>query len=206
MSPRLKIPLTVLAVAAYPFLGAYLVRQGWAPWVLVLFATLTAFRAVRAGARSTRLGHGLMAALCLLGAFFAEDIATRLIPAFVYLSVALLFGHTLRHPPSLIERMVRLQFPEFQPGIADYLRQLTWVWTGLFVVSAVICAGLATLPDSRPWTLFTGLVVYVLMGVLAVGEYLYRPHRFPDMDMPSPVESFKVMARDGHKVFRGLGR
>lgn len=206
MPPRVKIPLIVLAVLAYPFLGAYLVRQGWAPWALALFAALTAFRAARADAWLTRLGHGLAAVLCLLGALFAEDIATRLIPALAYLSVALLFGHTLRHPPSLLERMVRLQFPEFKPGIAEYLRQLTWLWTGFFVASAAICAILAALPDSRAWTAFTGLAVYVLMGVLGIGEYFYRPRRFPGLDMPSPVESFKVLARDGHKVFRELGR
>lgn len=171
-----------------------------------MFAALTAFRAARADAWSARLGHGLAAALCLLGALFAEDIATRLIPALAYLSVALLFGHTLRHPPSLLERMVRLQFPQFKPGIAEYLRQLTWLWAGFFVASAAICAILAALPDSRAWTAFTGLVVYVLMGVLGIGEYFYRPRRFPGLDMPGPVESFKVLARDGHKVFRELGR
>lgn len=204
MAHRFKITVIVAAVAAYPFLDNALIHQGWGWLALLLFAALNVWRAVRAGKPAWRLAHGVLAAVLVLGAVVADALATRLIPAFVYLSLAVLFGHTLRYPPSLIERMVRLQFPEFKPGIAEYLRQLTWVWTGFFAVNVAICIGLALFAGERVWTIYTGLVVYLSMAVLAVGEYLYRPRKFPDLDIPPPMDSLKVMLRDGHKVFREL--
>jgi uncharacterized membrane protein len=204
VAQRIKlIGLAVLA-AAYPFLAAFLVQQGWSGPVLGVCAALAARRAVRAGPPALRAAHGVLAALLMLGALAADALAAKLIPTAAYLSLAALFGHTLRHPPSLIERLVRLQFPEFKPGIAEYLRQLTGVWTGLFVASAVISALLALFAAERAWMLYTGVWVYLLMGALGVGEFFYRPRRFPDLDRPSPADSVKVLLRDGHRVFREL--
>jgi uncharacterized membrane protein len=201
---RIKVAAIVLAVTAYPFLSAFLVHHGWNRPVLMLFAALTVRRAWLAGKPAMRLAYGLLAAFLVAGAAAAEELAARLIPAFVHLSLALLFGYTLRHPPCLIERMVRLQFPEFKPGISEYLRQLNWLWTGFFAANVVICAALAGFADERTWMAYTGVAVYVLMGILAVGEYLYRPRRFPDLEIPSPMDSLKVMIRNGHKVFAEL--
>jgi uncharacterized membrane protein len=201
---RFKVPAIVAAVAAYPFLDNALIHRGGSWLALLLFAALNVWRAVRAGKPLWRLAHGGLAAALVLGAVVADAMTTRLVPAFVHLWLAVLFGHTLRHPPTLIERMVRLQFPEFEPGIAEYLRQLTWVWTGFFAANVAICTGLALFAGEQLWTLYTGLVVYLLMALLAVGEYLYRPRRFPGLDIPPALDSLKVMLRDGHKVFREL--
>jgi uncharacterized membrane protein len=194
----------VCLVIAYPFLSAYLVRNGWSATVLVFFAAITLWRALQADNPSVRLAYGLLVAFLLAGAVFAKAYAVRLIPVFVYLGLTTLFGYTLRHPPALIERMVRLQFPEFKPGISEYLRQLTWVWTAFFAANAVICAILAVVADERVWMFYTGVVVYVLMAALAIGEYFYRPRRFPGLEVPPILDSIKVMARHGHTVFREL--
>lgn len=191
-------------IALYPFLTAWLVRQGWSRAVLLLFAVLAVRRALLAESLFPRLAYGLPAALLGAGAFLAADFSARLIPAFVHLSLAGLFGYTLAHPPTLIERMVRLQFPEFKPGIAEYLRQLTWIWTGFFAVNVVVCAGLAGFADDKIWMAYTGFWVYLPMGVLAVGEYLYRPRRFPGLEMPGAKDTFVTLARNGHRIFREL--
>jgi uncharacterized membrane protein len=191
-------------VIAYPFLSAYLVHHGWSATVLALFAALTLWRALQTDNSSVRLGYGLLAAFLLVGAVFAKAYAVRLIPVFVYLGLTALFGYTLMHPPTLIERMVRLQFPEFKPGISEYLRQVTWVWTAFFAANVVICAVLAVGPNERVWMLYTGIVVYLLMAALALGEYFYRPRRFPSLESPPLLDSIMVMARHGHAVFREL--
>lgn len=201
--PIKPIAFAVLA-AGYPFLSTWLVDQGWGRIVLLLFAALTLRRIVLAGRPIERLTYAGAVALLMAGAFYMEAFLTRLIPALVYLSLALLFGYTLTHPPSLLERMVRLQFPEFKPGIAEYLRQLTWLWTSFFAANVLICTVLAGLADEAVWMIYTGLIVYLLMGILVLGEVFYRPRRFPDLEMPRPLDSVKVMIRDGHKVFREL--
>ncbi|QSA98864.1 hypothetical protein [Methylococcus sp. EFPC2] len=204
MNRRLPVSLIILLALGYPFLSGWLMGQGYGRAVLLLFACLTLGRALRAGAPARRWIHGGSAILLALGAVYSEAFTARLIPALVYASLAWLFGHTLAHPPSLIERLVRLQFPEFQPGIADYLYRLTQIWTAFFAASAAVCVLLAAYADERLWTLYTGVIVYLLMGGLALGEMIYRPIRFPDLEIPHPVDSLKVMMRDGHKVFREL--
>jgi len=194
----------VAMVAAYPFLSAWLVGQGLGRVVLLLFAALMLRRLAPAGSLFLRVLYGCATVLLVLGAFVAEAVTSRLIPGLVYLSLTWLFGYTLAHPPTLLERMVRLQFPEFKPGIAEYLRQLTWLWTGFFAANVLICTWLAGYADERVWVLYTGVVVYVLMGLLVLGEMLYRPRRFPDLEMPKAMDSLKIMVRDGHKVFREL--
>jgi uncharacterized membrane protein len=204
----LKIPVKALGLTflclGYPFLSSWLLQNGWGRWLLAAFAILLARRALAPAPPWQRLFYSLLGAALGLGAFYAEAFTTRLMPGIAYLSVALLFGHTLAHPPSLIERLVRLQFPHFEPGISEYLRQLTWLWTAFFALNVLICAALAAFAEERTWTLYTGLVVYLLMGLLVCGELLYRPRRFPDLKMPRMRDSFVILMRDGHKVFREL--
>lgn len=190
---------------AYPFLSAYLARQGFASLELVIFAALTLWRGFSSKKWPLRIGALLLAAALLAGAYFAESYFIWLLPSFVYLWLTALFGHTLWSPPSLLERLVRLQFPEFQPGIAEYLRQLTWIWTLFFAINVPLCALLPMLAGQTAWAVYTGVIVYLLMGVLGVGEWFYRHRRFPNLEIPSAMETFKAMVRDGHKIFKAGG-
>jgi len=203
---RIRAVAVVLFVLAYPFLSAYCVRQGWSAAVLLLFAGFCAWRGFKASQKAFRLGYAAGALLLTLGALIAGDVAARLIPSVVYAFLAALFGYTLSSPPSLCERLVRLQFPEFQPGIAEYLVQLTWVWAGFFAVNAIVCAALALMANEETWTFYTGAVVYLQMGVLATGEFLYRPFRFPDLEIPGPLATFRAIAAQAPRVFRDVER
>lgn len=202
MFGALKAGLIACLFIAYPFIGAYLSRHGFASLELLLFAALTLWRGMSLNKLMLRLASALLAYGVLLGAFIADRELIWLLPSFIYLWLAAFFGHSLWSPPSLLERLVRLQFPEFKPGIAEYLRQLTWVWTGFFALNVPLCALLVPLAGQDIWAIYTGVVIYLLMGILGVGEWFYRHHRFPDLEIPPALETFKVMARDGHKLFR----
>jgi uncharacterized membrane protein len=204
----LRIPVKALGLTllclGYPFLTSWLLANGWGRWLLAAFALLSARRALAPAPSWQRLSYGLLGTALGLGAAYAEGFTARLMPAVAYLSLALLFGHTLAQPPSLLERLVRLQYPEFKPGIAEYLHRLTGVWTAFFALNVFICAGLAAYTDEQAWAWYTGLIIYLLMGLLGGGELLYRPRRFPDLEMPRMRDSLAVLMRDGHKVFREL--
>ncbi len=202
MTSRVKTFVIVLVAIAYPFLGSYLIRNGWGGWVLLIFAALTLSRGLRTTQAGFRSACILGATLLSVGAYFSAAYAVRLIPAFVYLSLAILFGYTLWHPPSLCERLVRLQFPEFKPGITEYLCQVTWVWAGFFAANVLICALLPMFAQDWVWTLYTGVLVYVLMALLVLGEYIYRPRRFPELEMPPALETMKIMMQQGHRIFQ----
>jgi len=191
----------VLLLIGYPFLSAYLARRGFASLELLVFAGLSLRRGCQSESVAGRLGAYSMAAVLLGGAYFANAYFIWLVPSFAYAWLAVLFGQTLFSPSSLCERLVRLQYPEFKPGMVEYLREVTWAWTLFFVVNMLVCALLPALAGQQAWAVYSGVVVYALMGLLVAGEWLYRPKRFPDMEIPSALETCKFMMRHGHKVF-----
>lgn len=188
---------------AYPFLSAYLAGLGFASFELLVFAALTVWRGFASTLLTMRLGSLLLAAVLLAGAYYGNAYFIWLLPSFAYLWLTALFGHTLWSPPSFCERLVRLQFPEFMPGIAEYCRELTWVWTLFFAVNMVVCAVLPAIAGQNVWALYTGVVVYGLMALLGTGEWFYRRRRFPDLEIPPALETFRCIALNGHKVFKG---
>lgn len=190
-------------VVAYPFLCAYLTSLGFASLELLVFAALTLWRGLSATGLMARLASFLLAAVLLVGAYYANAYFVWLVPSFAYLWLTFLFGHTLWSPPSFIERLVRLQFPELVPGIPEYCRELTWVWTLFFACNIAVCAALPALAGQTAWAVYTGAVVYILMGLLGAGEWFYRHRRFPDLEIPPALETFKCIATNGHKVFKG---
>jgi uncharacterized membrane protein len=204
MGKLLKSASIVFLFIAYPFLSAYLVGQGFSSLELLVFAALTVWRGLKLEMLALRISALLLAALLLAGAYFANTYFIWLIPSFVYLWLTALFGHTLWSPPSLCERLVRLQYPEFIPGIAEYLREVTWAWTLFFAVNGVVCTLLPVLVGQRAWAIYTGMLVYVLMGCLFAGEWIYRHRRFPNLDIPPAMETIKYMVRHGHKAFKGV--
>jgi len=190
---------------AYPFLSAYFARHGYAPLVLLAFAALTVWRGCRFAKASRRYGSFALAAALVIAAESAASYWVWLLPAAIYLYLACLFGHTLLAPPSLCERLVRLQFPELEPGIVEYLRQVTRAWTWFFAVNVPVCALLPLLAGQQVWALYTGVLVYLLMGLLVVGEWLYRRKRFPDLYIPPVLETVRFFALNGHKAFKNSG-
>lgn len=190
-------------LTAYPFLSAYLAEHGFANLELLVFAALTLWRGLKSQIMALRIGSLLFAALLLAGAYFANTYFVWLVPSFAYLWLTVLFGHTLWRPPTLCERLVRLQYPDFIPGIAEYLRELTWVWTLFFAINVVVCALLPIFAGQKVWAIYTGVIAYALMGLLGVGEWFYRHQRFPELEIPPMLETFTFMATHGHKVFKG---
>jgi len=190
---------------AYPFLSAYSSRHGYAPLELQTFAVLTVWRGRSFAKASWRYASYALAAALILAAYAAASYLIWLLPAAIYLCLACLFGHTLLSPPSLCERLVRLQFPELEPGIAEYLQQVTQTWTWFFAVNVPLCALLPLLAGQQIWALYTGVLVYLLMGLLVVGEWLYRRKRFPDLYIPPLLETVRFFALNGHKAFKNGG-
>ena len=159
MGKAIKATSVTLLFIAYPFLSAYLAAKGFAGLTLTAFAGLMLWRGISATQTAWRVGAFTLAVLLLFGAYFANSYVIWLIPSLVYLGLTVLFGHTLFSPPSLCERLVRLLFPEFKPGISEYLHQVTWAWTLFFFVNIFICASLPILAGPEAWTLYTGVLV-----------------------------------------------
>lgn len=168
-----KIALLVLSLL-YP-LAWYVGReQGWFPFLAGAMALLWLLRALLQTPRAQKILS------LIIAAFFALALAARLpqsmyaYPVLVNLLLLGSFAYSLRHPPSAIETLARLQTPDLPPQAVAYTRRLTQIWCVFFLVNAAVAACLALAGLHTAWALYTGIISYLLMGILLGGEWLYR--------------------------------
>jgi uncharacterized membrane protein len=102
-------------------------------------------------------------------------IAAKIYPIVLSLAAAYVFGYSLRRPPSLVERLARIGEPDMPASGQAYCRIVTMIWTLWLLLNAAVAALLAILASEEAWALWTGLVAYLIMGVLFGGEMLIRP-------------------------------
>jgi len=101
-------------------------------------------------------------------------LAVKAYPVAVSLAAASVFGATLLHPPSLIERFARLREVDLPPAAHSYCRKVTIVWTVWLSANTIIAAILALPGNDAAWALWTGLVAYLIMGALFACEIVVR--------------------------------
>ncbi|MDF2576914.1 MAG: Clp protease [Chlamydiales bacterium] len=90
------------------------------------------------------------------------------------LTTALTFGLTLVYPPSMIERIARLRHYEIDEKGIKYLRKVTIIWFSFCILNAVVSLWTLNLDNMQIWVLYNGVISYILMGLLLVGEIIYR--------------------------------
>lgn len=117
----------------------------------------------------------LLAIGCALASVFLNHAgALKLIPVVINFACLLGFASTLRHPPSMIERLARLQEPDFSDSAIPYTRKVTIVWCGFFLLNGSASLYTALFTDMATWTLYNGLIAYLFLGLLFIVEYCVR--------------------------------
>jgi len=99
-------------------------------------------------------------------------------PVVISATLLFVFSRTLAHPPTLVERFALLQKSELTPGEIAYCRKVTQAWCLFFITNGIIAWGLALEGSLKIWTLYNGLISYLLIGTLMTSEYIYRHWRF----------------------------
>ncbi len=121
-----------------------------AGWILTMVVIVFALVVWLAGSEQLLLFYPVLINACLLAGF----------------------AYTLVYPPSAIERLARLTEPELPASGVRYTRVVTWVWCAFFLINGAIAA--ITTADLSTWTLYNGLISYVLIGTLFAVEYVVR--------------------------------
>jgi uncharacterized membrane protein len=98
----------------------------------------------------------------------------RFYPVIANAAVLLLFSWSLYSPPSLIERIARIQHPNLPPEGVVYTRRVTQIWCLFFIINGTLALATALWASFEIWSLYNGLIAYLLMGILFVGEYIVR--------------------------------
>lgn len=174
-----RLAAALLAIA-YPALVYYGLTR-FEPRVLGLL--LLAILLLRQGAHAAAFwrsapGGERRLLLSMLGLSLAivgansEDLL-RLYPAAMSGGMFILFARSLRHPPSVIERIARLHEPDLDAAGVRYTRTVTQAWSVFLAINTLLA--LVTVFTSRElWALWNGLGAYLCMGLLFAGEWLWR--------------------------------
>ncbi len=167
--------LTVVLTLLYPlaiWFGHGLVEPRWLALLLLLAAAsrLPAMK-VSLAARWSAAGALLLAAAAV---WANAMLPLKLYPVLVNAALLAAFAYSLASPPSMVERMARISEPDLPRQAIAYTRVVTQVWCGFFALNGAIALGTALWATPAAWSLYNGVIAYVLMGVLFAGEYLVR--------------------------------
>ncbi|KLT72327.1 membrane protein [Neisseria arctica] len=168
-----QIILALLSVA-YPLLWYWGRDNGAFYWLAGLMCGLWLLRAFFSRENSQRT------VAVIVAAFFAIVLWLRLpqtmywYPVGVSLLMLAVFGGSLFAKQSVIERLARLQNPDLPPEGVRYTRKVTQIWCVFFILNALAAAVLVCAEQYEWWAFYTGIISYVLMGMLLGGEWLYR--------------------------------
>jgi len=166
-----------LITLMYP-VAVFFAVQYLPPWqiALVLFSFLLLRLLLTQGHKKN--GNQLILVLglgfCLLALWNNDLITLRFYPVFINIALFVVFLSSLYFPPPIIERLARLQHPNLPPQGVIYTRKVTKVWMTFFICNASIAAATAIWSSLAWWSLYNGLIAYVLMGLLMGIEYLVR--------------------------------
>lgn len=179
-------------IVGYPFLiffgiGHFGVRPTAAALLaLTLLQAATRWLSRRTPSASTTaapaftrwLGPGL-AALVLLASVASNDSRFMLlVPALINATLLLTFGLSLRSEASLVERFASWYVADLRPEERQHCRNVTRVWCAFFVLNGSIAVATALWAPLSWWSLYNGVVAYLLMGLIFAVEFAVRKYRF----------------------------
>jgi uncharacterized membrane protein len=197
--------LAVLLLLAYPVLTHATVTTGlaylaWTAWLCIAALVYLSFRGK----------WGLASFALLAGAPLVvdTDALLKLPPVIIDLALAVWFGRTLAPGEEpMISWFARLVHgTEVPPDIARYTRWSTVMWTAFFVSMAAAAAALAVLAPPQIWSLFANGIDYLLVGVLFVGEYVFRRVRYRHHEHRPLIDVVRTVARAGRLAPRRTAR
>ncbi|MFA0567748.1 MAG: septation protein IspZ [Vibrio gallaecicus] len=112
-------------------------------------------------------------ALLSLGILFKQHGWLTFYPVIVNACMLVVFALSLWQPQTIIERLARLQEPDLPQSGIDYTRNVTKIWCLFFVVNGSIALYTCFQP-LEVWTLYNGLISYLLAGSLFAIEFFIR--------------------------------
>ncbi len=173
--PALPSVIGALLILLYPLL-LWFAHGRVEPRVLaLLLVAIAAARLLTTHMDRKLRWMGLAAlALAMPALYWNALLPLKLYPVAISAGMLALFGYSLVKPPSMIERMARLTDPALPAYAIAYTRRVTQVWCVFFALNGSIALATALWASQAAWSLYTGVLSYIAMGVLFGAEYMVR--------------------------------
>jgi uncharacterized membrane protein len=165
-----------LLTLLYPFM-VYFGAQYLEPWKIAgILVILLSVRLIMSAVVKHWSSPLFLVGMCYFGfAIWSDHLFTlRFYPVIANCAVLILFSWSLCYPPSLVERIARIQHPDLPPEGVVYTRRVTQVWCLFFIFNGTMALMTALWASFEIWSLYNGLIAYLLMGILFAGEYIVR--------------------------------
>jgi uncharacterized membrane protein len=175
----LRIAALIFALV-YP-LGVYfgLTRFGTRTAAWMLLGIAVAHTVIRSRERRKFAWPSALTVPFCLGALWLDDRRYVLaMPVFINAALFTTFFGSLFSERPLVERFARMRVQDLSPAELTYCRSVTKIWSAFFVINGATAAVLALRSELTLWTLYTGLISYILIGLLGATEYTIRKYRF----------------------------
>ena len=120
--------------------------------------------------------YSIFTVLAVTDLFFANLLL--MVPALMNGVLLVSFGRTIMYPPTVIERIAGTMTKDLSRNEVLYCKNVTMVWCLFFTLNGSMALLLAFFSSLEVWTLYNGVIAYVLMGLLFLVEFIYRHWRF----------------------------
>lgn len=141
--------------------------------LFALYGISVAIRFRGSAAEIRRLLRQHIGLAILIAIALATDNSTVLLfmPAIVSGYLFWTFSASLRDGMSMIERFARIVEDDLPDFTIPYCRKVTIVWCVFLAANALCVLVLALAAPIEWWALYSGLIAYLLVGALFVGEF-----------------------------------
>jgi len=172
---RLPALALLLVGLVYPF-AVYYGSEHLSPrFFALLLGGLWLVRWLGQGSQNGSRWMALIALLfCMTLGMLNSPALLHWYPVLISTTLLLVFGLSLRYGMPIIERIARLREPDLPAHAVRYTRHVTQVWMVFFLLNGSIAAALTLWAPRAWWLLYTGLIAYLLMGVLFAVEWIVR--------------------------------
>lgn len=172
---RALLFLVLLVSIAYPFLVYWGLQHFEAKYLLPFVILLLGLRwLTRKKAGDEKAILLTLVCILLVTLLWGGQLGLKFYPVLINLSLLMVFFSSLFSSMTMVERMARIREPDLSDRAVRYTRNVTKVWCVFFVINGSIAAATAVWGSEETWVLYNGFIAYVLIGILAAGEWLVR--------------------------------
>lgn len=177
---RIVKGLLALVLVAYPFLVYFAIQQqalGLLTLFLITVAILRIFLVNKLSTAQLNIAKQSALLLMVLAALswgLKDSQWFMVYPVVMSIIMLVFFGQSLFQDKSIIQRFAEMKDTDITAEKQRYMRKLTMVWCCFFVLNACIAFYTWQFTSLNVWTLYNGLISYLLMGLLIGGELIFR--------------------------------
>lgn len=162
-----------LLFALYPLVVYYGIREGQLFLAALFLCTAACLQALSSPSK--------ISWFCVIAAFFIllitgvydTALPIKFYPVAINIAWFLFFTGSLFGTPA-IERFARLHTAQLPTQAICYCRKVTIVWCLFFFINGSIALDSALNRSESWWALYNGLIAYILIAFMFVGEYVVR--------------------------------